>query len=181
MRKILITGAFSTGKTTLVGKISDALKKADQRVSVLDDLARSCPFPLNQDQNFVSSVWLVTTQISRELESTTGTADYLLCDRGTPDILSHWAESQLENSPVDHLPLMSFAKEWINTYDVVLYCALNPEIEIVPDGLRSTDEAFRSRLDGHLRALLCGRKRVIPVTGSQLEREKKSLQALHPF
>ena len=149
-RKLLVCGAFSSGKTTLVTTVADRLRGSGRSVAICDDVARSCPLPLNRDQTISTTIWLASEQVRRELEAMHEEPDYVLCDRGLPDILSH--QALVPNGREDDLTLrfLAFARAWTRSYDAVFRCRVDHARPIVADGVRIVNDAFRRELDQSL-------------------------------
>ncbi len=59
---MVITGAFSTGKTSLVDSLADALTGLGLTVARVPDVARNCPVPLNTGQTDDASLWLLMSK-----------------------------------------------------------------------------------------------------------------------
>jgi nicotinamide riboside kinase len=145
--KILVTGAFSTGKSTLVEYLASNLKER-WSVSVVPDVARQCPFALNRAQEEEGTMWLLAKQLSNELEISRNPPDVLLCDRGIPDIMSHLEEARKRGAAGVRPDLLKpFFKEWCKTYELVLVCKINPHIPTVPDQMRIPDQKFRAEME----------------------------------
>ena len=66
--KVGILGTHGIGKTTLAYELAQVLQKQAISVSVLTELARECPYELGVNQVKEATTWLITRQISRELE-----------------------------------------------------------------------------------------------------------------
>ncbi len=181
MRKVIVTGAFSTGKTTLVAALEENLERAGVAVTHLIDLARECPLPLNEMQNDEASLWLLTTQISREIEASQRTEDVLLCDRGVPDIFAHLLDHSGSHGADWLETIVPFVNKWITTYDVVLFSRVDEMIAIVPDGLRSEDAAYRTRLDKRAIEALSLRSNVIELDNAFKVRLAQALEAIKRF
>src|SRR5438046_1871174 len=92
MIKVVVTGAYSTGKTTLVDVLAGALARDGISREVLPDISRRCPMPLNTSQTDDTTLWLIGSQVSGEVAAAATGAEVILCDRGIPDILSHHLE-----------------------------------------------------------------------------------------
>lgn len=148
--KILITGVYSCGKTTLVRQLAAVLAKGDPSSTTLirPDLARDCPLPLNKDQTMHSSFWLAGQIMSIESELLAKSPDFLICDRSIPDIVSH---SDACAEPTRGLPALSeleiLSKSWTNTYDLVFRAHPDPRLPINSDGLRVDELEYQSHLD----------------------------------
>lgn len=166
MLKVIVTGAFSTGKTKLLAALEAELIGAGLTVVNLPDVARECPLPLNEIQTDEASLWLLTTQISKEIVTSQGFEHVLLCDRGVPDIFAH----QLDHSENDRAawlePIAPFAEKWISTYDIILLSRVDEAVPIAPDGLRSEDAAYRTRLDRRATEALASRPDIIELDNS---------------
>jgi len=160
MLKVIVTGAFSTGKTTLVGALAAALVGSGFTVARLADVARSCPVPLNSDQTDDASLWLLTTQVAREIAAALGPEQVLLCDRGVPDVLAHHLEVRDRDGASTVALLDRFLDSWLETYDVILFSRVDESIPIVSDGLRVGDPTYRRMLDDYASKILSGRKGV---------------------
>jgi nicotinamide riboside kinase len=163
MMKVLVTGAYSTGKSTLVDAVSASLRKAGLSVEVLSDIARDCPVALNGEQTEAATLWLLNTQIAREIEATQRECEIILCDRGIPDIRAHF-EDVATRSDGHLVPSMApFLDAWMALYDLILLSRVDPSCLIEADGLRVTDEAFRARLDRYAAEGLEGRDNVLEL------------------
>ncbi len=150
--KVAISGAFSTGKTTLVTALTRDLELQGLKVSSVDDVARDAPMPLHRDQTPHASAWLIGTQIARESEASRQHANLVLCDRAVFDVLSHTliirpnsrAEKQLLSD------IWALGKAWAGTYDLVLTTTIDESLPPIADGLRVADESYRRLLDDSL-------------------------------
>jgi predicted ATPase len=153
--KVLITGAYSTGKTTFVQNLamSNVLRsKFLQDVLVREDSSRQCPLPLNRQQTIHTSLWLAGHTISEESrliqESTQGTL--MLCDRGMPDFLSHTPSESSASAMRLEAAMWELASAWMPTYSLVFLSRVNNRIPISSDALRVLDPAYRNHLEQKL-------------------------------
>jgi nicotinamide riboside kinase len=169
--KVLVTGAYSTGKSTIVRRVAQHLKIAGLKVMVLDDVARSSPYPLNKDQDDDGTIWLATTQISRELHSMQTTNDIVICDRGVPDILAHNLDADARKDGILST-ILPFLNRWTTTYNIIFLSDVNKAIAIAPDGLRVLDEEYRNRMGIHAHLALEGRSDIIVLPHDEGERLK---------
>lgn len=178
MIKVIVTGAFSTGKSSTVAALASTLRDDGLSVIQVKDVARSCPLPLNEAQSEATTLWLLTTQVSREIEASSQMAQIVLCDRGVPDILAHDGErdSSLNTPLADEI--RPFSEKWIDTYDVILLSRVDQSIPIEPDGLRSRDHAYRTRLDGRATDVLGRRPDTVTLAHSPLERLRQAREAI---
>ena len=146
--KVLITGAYATGKTTLCQMLMDEMSRESIPNKLVTEVPRRCPFALNRDQTPLASVWLVCEQIRSEIESSVDTA-VLLCDRGLPDILSHTLVLDLSAPDNQALwqGLLALGQRWCATYDVVLWVRIDPARQIERDEIRVVDRTYQSQLE----------------------------------
>ncbi|MGJ4914165.1 ATP-binding protein [Bradyrhizobium sp. HKCCYLRH2060] len=144
--KLLICGAFSTGKTTLISDVSSLVLSLGSARSI-EDVARQCPMPLNKDQKFDSFIWLLGRQIQEESEACWRGTDLVICDRGVPDILSHYLWMFRGERDSVHRDFRAFALSWIGTYDLIFLTRVDSGVQVEPDGLRVLDREYRSELD----------------------------------
>jgi nicotinamide riboside kinase len=176
--KVLVTGAYSTGKSTLVIAVSDSLREAGRSVEVLPDVARDCPVALNGEQTEVATLWLLNTQIAREIEAAQRDCEIILCDRGIPDIRAHFEDvaTRTEGDLVPHMA--PFLNAWMALYDLILVSRLDPSCPIEADGLRVTDPAYRARLDRYAAEGLEGYHNVIELPLGLEKRLDYALEAI---
>jgi hypothetical protein len=145
--KVLVTGAFSTGKSTLVGGLASNLRRR-YSVAVVPDVARQCPFALNDAQEEEGTLWLLTKQISNELEISLQRPDVLLCDRGIPDIVAHLEEARTRSAAGVRPDLLKpFLIDWCKTYELVFVSKIDSRIPTVRDRIRVPDHEFRAEME----------------------------------
>ncbi|MEO1128326.1 MAG: ATP-binding protein [Planctomycetota bacterium] len=149
--KILITGPFSTGKTTLVRQLAQAMQSRAMDVSIVEDVARGCPLPLNENQDLATSCWLLGEQIRQEALALRTSPRLIICDRGIPDFVAHTLYAQDEHQTPDaHLAdaFWGTSVAWSSTYDVVFQTHVEA-VHIEPDGIRSEDVEYQRRMDAY--------------------------------
>jgi nicotinamide riboside kinase len=151
---VLVTGAFSTGKSTLVEGLASNLRQR-YSVAVVPDVARQCPFTLNSAQDEEGTLWLLTKQISNELEISLQRPDVLLCDRGIPDIVAHLEEARTRGAAgVRPNLLKPFLIEWCRTYELVFVSKIDSCIPTVRDLVRVPGHEFRAEMEAYSDAVL---------------------------
>jgi nicotinamide riboside kinase len=84
------------------------------------------------------------TQIQQELELG-GPADILVTDRAVVDNYAYFLRATHGTDPFGVEPLV---RRWAQTYD--LYVRLLPDVALMPDGVRSTNDAFRDEIEAIL-------------------------------
>ncbi len=141
--KISIIGTHGIGKTTLAYQIATEAKRRRKNAIVINEVARRCPFPLNDDFTTDGAEWIITSQINRELQAKAEKYDFIVCDRSAYDPICYLKAS---NKPINNFhKLEMYAEEWIKTYDRVYFVTPSGETP-VDDGVRSTDVEFQKRV-----------------------------------
>lgn len=143
MKKIGITGAHGSGKSTLTFKLAMLLKQRGSNVDIVQERIRYCPFPFNADMVIETAMWAYHAQVRRELEAKAAGFDTVVCDRTSLDAFIY-AEYRNINSPM----LTRFRKSaemWLTTYDKIIW--INPDTELKDDGIRDTDKEFQKGID----------------------------------
>lgn len=147
--KVLISGAFASGKTTLCKCLRGCLDSMGLKVNLTSETPRSCPFALNKQQTVFASAWLMGEQIRAEVEASVGNVAVVICDRGIPDIFSHTRVLSLEShqEKVIFQVLKEIATAWSKTYDLILWAGSDPEREIVADEIRVTSKEYQNEME----------------------------------
>ena len=145
--KIAFIGTHGVGKTTLAYELCNELKKQDLDVGFIDEIARRCPFPINESTSLEAQTWILTTSIARELELGKIYPN-IICDRSVLDNYVYLFHR------FGHVPeLYGLASYWIRTYDLLFKVPLNRKY-LRPDGVRSTDYEFQEAIDRKISELL---------------------------
>lgn len=151
--KILITGSFSTGKTTLANQLAE-IKKID----LLPEVARQMiqeGFKLDENISIDTEREMFHRQQLLEI------GDDFIADRGIIDILAYtsvlfqdnYQDFFGEENDLAEI-LIKEIKEGLEEaeYDVVFY--LPVEFPIEDDGVRSMDSRFQKQVDGKIKNIL---------------------------
>lgn len=138
--KIAFLGTHGTGKTTLAHDVVVNLKKLGVDADFMNEIARNCPFPLNEDATKKSQIWIILSQIIAEMESE-DKCGVLICDRSVLDGYCYYA-NKFGRSPV----LENLVKEHLKTYDKLIRVPIRKGF-LVKDKIRSTDEKFQKDID----------------------------------
>ena len=93
-------------------------------------------------------------QVQQELELA-GQADILVTDRSVVDNFAYFLRVTDGADPFGVEPLV---RRWAQTYD--LFVRLLPDVALLPDGVRSTSDAFRDEIEAIL-------DRIVPVYVSE--------------
>ena len=141
--KIGFIGSQGSGKTTTAYALATELKKKGHDVYVLSEVARSCPFELNEGASQKTQLWIFGKQLTREQSSK---GEILISDRTLMDSFCYGIRA----CPNFFIPLSPFVKEYLKTYDFIFY--LKPKDEyLIDDGVRSTNKSFRDEIDDIIR------------------------------
>lgn len=149
MKKIGITGTHGVGKTTLAFKLASKYKSQNPKLNInlLPDVARFCPFPINEITKIESQMWIYHKQMVMELEQSIR-SDILICDRTILDNLAYTRNASLTRDVAFELIINNNIKqaiEWLKTYDQIYF--LRPTHELMSDGVRSNNLKFREEID----------------------------------
>ena len=82
--KVAFIGTHGVGKTTLAFEMASQLKKLGANVGFLEEVARRCPFPINEDTSLVAQTWILVETIRREIELSKVYPE-VVCDRSVLD------------------------------------------------------------------------------------------------
>jgi predicted ATPase len=148
MKKILITGVFSTGKTSLIKLVKGQLESFNKKILVIDEVARECPFDLNKKQDLISSSWLVMRQLQNELQADTENYDFVIFDRGLPDIISHVEYIVKDNTDkifLDQLKLLASVS--CDRFDYIFFSKISDNFIIEADKIREVDRDYQRELE----------------------------------
>lgn len=154
--KLALIGTHGVGKTTLAYDVCALLKKAGQNVELVTEVARRCPFPVNEATTLEAQLWILHAQIAAELDASQR-APYVLCDRSVLDNYCY-----LVNKCGRQLELEPWLQRWLGSYDLLVGVPLVRESiyaedfrqPSLTDGFRATDRAFQQRIDALLKELL---------------------------
>jgi hypothetical protein len=153
-RYVGVLGTHSTGKSTFLTAVREALESTGQRVGSVADHATNCRaagFPILRDHTFESTLWIMSSVIRAELEAGR-TNDVVLVDRPVPDALGYLeAALACQNrsiSPAERDYVYSLARMHGSRYEVLFRTVLDPTIPLGPG--RDGDLVFRRSVDAEL-------------------------------
>jgi thymidylate kinase len=145
--KIAFIGTHGVGKTTLAYELCNELKKQHLDVGFIDEIARRCPFPINEETSLEAQTWILATTISRELELGKIYPN-IICDRS---VLDNYVYLVHKFGHIEELH--GLVRYWVRTYDLLFRVPFTREY-LRPDGLRSVDLEFQEAIDGKLIQIL---------------------------
>lgn len=137
---IAITGTHGTGKTTLSFQLAAEYKKLGANVKVIQEVARICPFPINDGMTKQAALWIYHEHSKKQLEACRD-HDVIICDR---TICDSFAYAQYFGIEIDFL-LVDSAILAFRDYDKLYF--VKPDIPLSGDGIRSKDLHFQKGID----------------------------------
>jgi thymidylate kinase len=144
--KVALVGTHGVNKTTIAYELAGVLKRNGRTVELLTEIARECPFPLNEQATREAYQWIIARQVQLEIEKAPR-ADVLVCDRSVLDNFAYYVR-RYGNKSEEADALGVYCRSWMRTYDLLVRL---PVVEaLAPDGFRSTDTGFQREID-----LLC--------------------------
>jgi thymidylate kinase len=145
--KLALIGTHGVGKTTIAYEVCSLLKRSGHNVELVSEVARRSPFPVNAATTLQGQLWILHAQIAAELDAFRA-APHIVCDRSVLDNYCY-----LVNKFGRQSHLEQWLAWWMESYD--LLAGIPPTAEhITPDGFRSEDRAFQSRIHELLKELL---------------------------
>lgn len=178
--KIGLAGTHGVGKTTLAHFLTGKLKEKGMRVEVVTEVARDCPFSLNEQSDFDAQFWILAMQLARELEAG-NRAEIIVTDRTVVDNFAYacYAYEHRKMNKHEREEMWRVVKFWLERQPYSFIFIVEPLEDIQDDGFRSTDPQFQKEIREILGSLLKEAKwkfEVIGGTGE--ERLEKILKIL---
>jgi nicotinamide riboside kinase len=146
--KIAFIGSHSIRKTNAVHSFAGAVGRSGRSVEVGREVIRFNPLGLNEGATPEAQLWVLCAQIQQELELR-NRAQVLVTDRAVIDNFAYFLRVTGGEDPFNVEPLV---RRWCETYD--LFVRLLPDIGLQPDGVRSTNDAFRDEIETILNRIL---------------------------
>ena len=163
--KIAFIGSHSVRKSNAVHAFASAVGRAGHSVEVGREVVRFNPLGLNEGATPEAQLWVLMAQVQQELELRSR-AEVLVTDRALVDNFAYYLRVTDGADPFGVEPLV---RRWSQTYD--LYVRLLPDVALLPDGVRSTSDAFRDEIEAILDRILptyVATDRLIGVPASQV-------------
>ncbi len=178
--KIAITGAQSTGKTTVLNALKNWYMFVDSDpITFVDEITRKIKekgFGINEQGDNMTQVYIMNSHLEAILKKD----DIVVMDRCALDgvVYTRW---MYNNNMVDEW-VMDYAEKvfqhLIEKYDKIFYIV--PEFEIQDDGVRSTDLQFRNDIvDLFNQYIVECDIPVIKLTGSVAERLEQLVEVVN--
>jgi hypothetical protein len=141
--KVALVGTHGVGKTTIAYELGGVIKRKGITVELLTEIARECPFPLNEQASREAYQWIIARQIQLEIEKSTR-ADVLVCDRSVLDNFAYYVR-RYGATDTGTEALGAYCREWMKTYDLLVRLPVTEPL--VADGFRSVSEKFQCEID----------------------------------
>ena len=139
--KIAFIGSHSVRKTNAVHAFASTIGRAGRSVEVGREVIRFNPLGLNEGATPQAQLWVLMAQIQQELELR-NRAEVLVTDRSVVDNFAYFLRVTDGADPFGVEPLI---RHWATTYDLVV--RLLPDVALLADGVRSTNDAFRDEIE----------------------------------
>ncbi len=145
--KIAFIGTHGVGKTTLCYELAARLKKKSVDCEIVKEVARGCPLPINQETNLLAQLWILHSQIAREVEMV-ARHQVVVCDRAVVDNYAYLVHAAGEQPAAARL-----VRDWIESYDLLLRVPVGRR-PAQTDGVRDVDPDFQAAIDRRILRLL---------------------------
>ena len=132
--KIAFIGSHGIRKTTAALAFASAVQRAGRSVEFAREVVRDNPLGINEGATSEAQLWVLTSQIRRELELSRQ-AECLVTDRGVMDNFAYYLRASGGEDVFDVEPLV---RTWSRTYDLVV--RLTPEMRSLVEVLEVTLE-----------------------------------------
>jgi hypothetical protein len=178
--KIALCGTHCGGKTTALWKAAALLKEQGfENFTLIQEVARSCLYPINEKGSFATANWILLKQILTEYEAHRRGWQHIISDRSVYDEVVYFktfVQSTIdENGRFDEAVLLSRQLDYIQTtaekwaclypYDVLF---LFDPLPLIKDVDRSPSQKFQQQIADQFETYLKRidyRQFVIPVVG----------------
>ena len=163
--KIAFIGSHSVRKSNAVHAFASAIGRAGRSVEVGREVVRFNPLGLNEGASPEAQLWVLVSQVQQELELAQR-AEILVTDRSVVDNFAYFLRVTGGEDPFGIEPLI---RRWATTYD--LSVRLLPDVGLQPDGVRSTNDAFRDEIEAILDRIVplyLAEDRCVSVPASQV-------------
>ena len=146
--KIAFIGSHSVRKSNAVHAFAATIGRAGRSVEVGREVVRFNPLGLNEGASPEAQLWVLMAQVQQELELR-NRAEVLVTDRSVVDNFAYFLRVTDGADPFGVEPLI---RRWATPYD--LSVRLLPDVALLADGVRSTNDAFRDEIEAILDRIL---------------------------
>jgi nicotinamide riboside kinase len=152
--RISVSGAFSTGKSTLIDAAARRLREVGHKPAVIAEVARgvlAAGYLLDREATIESYLFYVRQQLAADRACSD--AGLLLSDRTLIDLLAYVVVNDDPAIPREFVDLLAeIVRYETEFYD--LYCYLPVEFAPAADGEREVDPAYQQVVSRRLRELI---------------------------
>jgi thymidylate kinase len=141
--KVALVGTHGVGKTTIAYELGGLIKRRGKTVELLTEIARECPFALNERASREAHQWIIARQVQLEIEKSFR-SDVVVCDRSVLDNFAYYARLYGTTGQQAEA-LCSYCRDWMSTYDLLIRLPIRERL--TADGFRSTDVEFQRDID----------------------------------
>jgi hypothetical protein len=141
--KVALVGTHGVNKTTIAYELAGMIKRKGGTVELLTEIARECPFPLNEQATREAYQWIIARQIQLEIEKSPR-AHVLICDRSVLDNFAYFIRRYGAAGDFSE-SLGAYCLSWMDTYDLLVRLPITHAL--TADGFRSTDASFQREVD----------------------------------
>ena len=152
MKRVAIFGTHGSAKTTLVYKLAAYFKMQNKNVTVIHETARQSPFPINHAAVYQTTLFLIASQLKKELEAEAEGFEISISDRTLSDAFVYINHLKRDNV-YTHM-LEPFCMQWIKQYDVLVYLEPTPGYLPEDDGRRACDLDYQMAIRDDFRLLI---------------------------
>lgn len=138
---IAVIGSHGVRKSTAVDGLLRAARGLGLDVATLGEVIRTSPLGHNEAATPAAQLWVLATQIAREVESGSG-RELLVTDRSVVDNYAYYRRTAGDTDPFEVEPLI---RTWAAGY--ALHLRLLADVPLVADGFRSPNPGFRDAIE----------------------------------
>lgn len=142
MKKIAIIGAQNCGKTTSLYYLSYKLKKRGRKLGIGHEVARECPYPLNESGGVLTQLWILFKQMEREAKLE-DYYDKIIMDRSVYDSIPYCQYLEelkiMEKKDLEFCTEVAMAWGRNHPYSLIIYLESLPLEEDPARGSNSLD------------------------------------------
>ncbi|MFA5306858.1 MAG: AAA family ATPase [Candidatus Babeliales bacterium] len=175
--KFALVGAHSSGKTTCLWNVGAELKKRGVKdFTLVQEVARSCPYPLNEGATFETDLWILLKQVESEMDAHR-LWKHVICDRSVYDEMVYYKATvpRGKSGVNEYFSKIHFLRgiidNWASLYPYDIIFLFRP-LQLVDDPQRSKDIGWQYKIDSLFEDELIGLPNVIEV--NQSNREERS-------
>ena len=144
--KIALIGTHGIGKTTLCFDLAARLKRRNNDVELVREVARRCPMPINEKTTTAAQAWILHTQIAEEIAAAAA-YEVVISDRSVLDNYCYMKHAS-GASPFWE----TIIRQWLPTYDLLVHVPLWSQPSY--DGVRAVDPRFQKEIEDLLENMI---------------------------